>query len=107
MTTQRSNQGGWCAPRAASCRPRSAIVLLYALVFAAILSSLHAASAERPPNILFILLDNVGQEWFGCYGSEENCTPNIDRLAKGGVRVENCYTPPVCGPSRTVLLTGR
>jgi arylsulfatase A-like enzyme len=59
------------------------------------------------PNIVFILLDNVGQEWFGCYGSEENCTPNIDRLARTGVRIENCYTPPVCGPSRTVLLTGR
>jgi len=59
------------------------------------------------PNIVFILLDNVGQEWFGCYGSEEGCTPNIDRLARTGVRIENCYTPPVCGPSRTVLLTGR
>jgi arylsulfatase A-like enzyme len=63
--------------------------------------------AERRPNIVFILLDNVGQEWFGCYGSEEGCTPTIDRLARMGVRVENCYTPPVCGPSRTVLLTGR
>ena len=60
-----------------------------------------------PPNIVFILLDNVGQEWFGCYGSEENCTPHIDRLACAGVRVEHCYTPPVCGPSRTMLLTGR
>src|SRR6185312_11377016 len=66
-----------------------------------------AGQAERRPNIVFILLDNVGQEWFGCYGSEEGCTPNIDRLAAAGVRVEHCYTPPVCGPSRTVLLTGR
>jgi arylsulfatase A-like enzyme len=68
-----------------------------------------ATAQERPdrPNVIFILLDNVGQEWFGCYGSEEGCTPNIDRLAATGVRVENCYTPPVCGPSRTVLLTGR
>ena len=66
------------------------------------------AAAEPPrPNIVFILLDNVGQEWFGCYGSEEHCTPNIDELARTGVRVENCYTPPVCGPSRVVLLTGR
>ena len=69
------------------------------------LSSL--AQEARRPNIVFILLDNVGQEWFGCYGSEEGCTPNIDRLAAAGVRVEHCYTPPVCGPSRTVLLTGR
>ncbi|MSU51594.1 MAG: hypothetical protein EXS37_21315 [Opitutus sp.] len=65
------------------------------------------AMATPPPNVVFILLDNVGQEWFGCYGSEEACTPNIDRLARTGVRAEHCYTPPVCGPSRTVLLTGR
>jgi arylsulfatase A-like enzyme len=69
-------------------------------------SGLPGAETRRP-NVVFILLDNVGQEWFGCYGSEENCTPQIDALARAGVRVENCYTPPVCGPSRTVLLTGR
>jgi arylsulfatase A-like enzyme len=65
------------------------------------------AASKPPPNIVFILLDNLGREWFGAYGSEENCTPNIDRLARTGVRIENCYTPPVCGPSRVALLTGR
>lgn len=70
--------------------------------------SLNAISEtiERP-NLVVILLDNVGQEWFGCYGSEENCTPNMDRLAAGGVRFTNCYTTTVCGPSRVELLTGR
>jgi arylsulfatase A-like enzyme len=68
--------------------------------------TLNAADAP-PPNIVFIMLDNVGQEWFGCYGSEEGCTPQIDRLADTGMRAEHCYTPSVCGPSRTVLLTGR
>lgn len=63
-------------------------------------------SADRP-NIVFILLDNVGQEWFGCYGSEEGATPNIDALARDGARVEHCYSHPVCGPSRALLLTGR
>jgi len=66
-----------------------------------------AAPNERPPNIIFAMLDNVGQEWFGSYGSEEGCTPNIDRLVATGLRVEQCYTPPICGPSRVVLLTGR
>jgi arylsulfatase A len=66
----------------------------------------HAADTARP-NIVLILLDNVGQEGFGCYGSEDGCTPNIDRLARTGLRFEHCYAPPVCGPSRTVLLTGR
>jgi arylsulfatase A-like enzyme len=75
------------------------------LVFLSCLT-LHAVAAT-PPNIVFIMLDNVGQEWFACYGSEEGCTPNIDRLASSGMRVQHCYTAPVCGPSRTVLLTGR
>lgn len=63
--------------------------------------------SEDRPNIVFILLDNVGQEWFGCYGGEDGVTPNIDALARGGVRVETCYSHPVCGPSRVQLLTGR
>lgn len=66
----------------------------------------HAADSSRP-NIVFIMLDNVGQEWFGSYGSEEGCTPNMDKLAATGMRVQHCYTPPVCGPSRVQLLTGR
>lgn len=66
-----------------------------------------AESVSQTPNILFILLDNCGQEWLGCYGSEEGCTPHIDQLARTGLRVEHCYTPPICGPSRIVALTGR
>ena len=65
-----------------------------------------AAQTERP-NLVFILLDNLGKEWFGAYGSQENVTPQLDRLAASGVRIENCYTPTVCGPSRIVALTGR
>ncbi len=87
-------------------RPRFArIASLITLLL--IISHFPLRAAEPPPNVVLILLDNVGQEWFGCYGSEEKCTPNIDRLAQTGVRAEHCYTPPVCGPSRTVLLTGR
>jgi arylsulfatase A-like enzyme len=72
------------------------------------LSVVHTSAADSDrPNIVVILLDNVGKEWFGCYGSEENCTPNIDRLAAGGVRFANCYTTTVCGPSRVEMLTGR
>lgn len=78
-----------------------------ALALGAAVASVTAAPASVRPNIVFILLDNVGQEWFGCYGSEENCTPHIDRLAATGVRFANCYTPTVCGPSRVELLTGR
>jgi arylsulfatase A-like enzyme len=77
----------------------------YLIACLALATSLVAG--ERSPNIIFILLDNCGQEWWGCYGSEENCTPNLDRLAREGLRVENCYSPPVCGPARITALTGR
>ncbi|MCH8527835.1 MAG: sulfatase-like hydrolase/transferase [Kiritimatiellae bacterium] len=59
------------------------------------------------PNILFILLDDLGKEWVGCYGAEDVETPNIDALAAGGVRFENVYSMPQCTPSRMCLLTGQ
>jgi len=72
------------------------------------ITAVAATAPSRPrPNIVFILLDNLGQEWFDSYGSEEHCTPQIDRLAASGVRFANCYTSTVCGPSRVQLLTGR
>ncbi|MBA4017474.1 MAG: hypothetical protein C0483_09910 [Pirellula sp.] len=77
-----------------------------ALVLSLLITS-PATAAERSPNVVVVLLDNLGQEWLGCYGSESGKTPHIDRLAAEGVRAEHCYTPPVCGPSRIVLLTGR
>ena len=64
-------------------------------------------AAERPPNVLFILLDNVGKDWFRCYGSQEDQAPNIDRLAQTGLRFQHCYVTLVCSTSRVMLLTGR
>ena len=52
-------------------------------------------------------MDNIGQDWFGCYGSTEGQTPHIDRLAAEGVRFPNCYIMPLCSTSRCVFLTGR
>ena len=78
-----------------------------ALAFLAACGVPGSRTGPERPNLVFILLDNVGQEWFGCYGSEEGATPNIDALARDGARVENCYSHPVCGPSRALLLTGR
>ena len=67
--------------------------------------------AERPPvrrpNIVFILLDNVGKDWLRCYGSQENETPNIDQLCSQGLKFRNFYVTPVCSTTRTMLLTGR
>src|SRR4051812_32371313 len=66
------------------------------------------ARAEAPakPNIIFILSDDVGLGNIGCYGGAFK-TPNIDALAKGGTRYEQCYACPLCGPSRATIMTGR
>ena len=87
--------------------PASLTLLARLVVLSVLLGSVAPAATPARPNVVLILLDNLGREWIGAYGSEENCTPNLDRLARTGVLAENCYTPPVCGPSRTVLLTGR
>lgn len=59
----------------------------------------------RPPNILFIMADDLGYSDLGCYGSEI-ATPNLDALAKGGLRFTQFYNTARCWPSRSVLLTG-
>jgi arylsulfatase A-like enzyme len=72
---------------------------------AAILRPLQTAPQSRP-NIIFIVLDDVGFAALGCYGSEIK-TPNMDRLAAGGLRYNNFHTTALCSPTRAALLTGR
>ncbi|MDP2886167.1 MAG: sulfatase-like hydrolase/transferase [Ignavibacteria bacterium] len=62
---------------------------------------------EKKPNIIFILADDYGVGEVGCYGADNYKTPNIDQLARGGVRFTHAYTPSLCGPSRACILTGR
>jgi len=66
-----------------------------------------ACSAGRRPNIVLILADDVGREALGCYGGGRYRTPNLDRLAEGGVRFTHAYSCPVCAPSRVKIMTGR
>jgi arylsulfatase A-like enzyme len=61
-----------------------------------------------PPNIVFILTDDLGRHDLGAYGSTFHETPNLDRLARSGVRFSQAYTASgVCSPTRASLLTGR
>lgn len=75
------------------------------LIFAAALS---ATAAEKPrPNIVILYCDDAGYGDFGCYGATDIATPNIDRLAKEGLRLTSFYVAQaVCSASRTALLTG-
>lgn len=72
-------------------------------------ASLCSAKIEKPiekPNILFIMLDDLGKEWISCYGAGDIKTPNIDALAAAGMKFNNAYSMPQCTPSRATLLTG-
>ena len=64
------------------------------------------ASAADQPNIVFIMADDLGNADVGYHGSQVK-TPNIDKLATEGVRLESFYGMPVCTPSRAELMTGR
>ncbi len=77
----------------------SVVIVLWA-------SSAHAAEARRP-NVLFLMVDDLRPE-LGCYGTKLVKTPNLDALARAGVRFERAYCQyPLCNPSRSSLLTGR
>src|SRR5215471_17020898 len=66
-----------------------------------------AAQSRRPPNIVWIMADDLGYGDVGCYGQQFIRTPNIDRLAKEGTRFTDAYAGcTVCAPSRSVLMTG-
>ncbi len=63
---------------------------------------------SRPPNIVLILMDDLGWADLGCQGSTFYETPNLDRLAKRGLRFTNAYTAaPVCSPTRASIMTGK
>jgi arylsulfatase A len=69
--------------------------------------ALLAAMPGRPPNIVFILADDLGVGHVGCYGQQKIKTPNIDRLAAEGLRCTQFYAgATVCAPARSTLMTG-
>jgi len=68
----------------------------------------RAESLSGPPNIVFVLADDLGWSELGCYGNRFHDTPNLDRLATEGMRFTDAYAAaPVCSPYRAALLTGQ
>src|SRR5580704_9984910 len=67
-----------------------------------------AAPARPQPNILYIMADDHASHAISAYGSRINQTPNLDRIAREGMRFDNCFcTNSICTPSRGVILTGQ
>src|SRR5688572_5637739 len=79
--------------------------LALATAFLATCALLPAATPPKP-NVVFILSDDQGWADVGFHGGELK-TPNLDRLAAAGARLEQFYVQPVCSPTRAALMTGR
>ena len=84
-----------------------ALALALAFAFAFAFTPLAQVHAAGKPNIVFILADDLGYAEIGANGADHYQTPHIDALAQSGVRFTHCYTAPLCGPSRALILTGR
>ncbi|PHQ31768.1 arylsulfatase [Rhodopirellula bahusiensis] len=76
------------------------------LVLVAAFSFLAKCHANDRPNVILIFADDLGPGMLGCYGQEVVTTPNIDRLAREGMKFTNYYGGVYCAPSRWTLLTG-
>ena len=86
---------------------RASIAAL-ALAFAAPAQAQRFTQVTRPPNIVLILMDDLGYGDLGSYGVTDAKTPHIDRLAREGVKLTDFYANgPSCSPTRTAFLTGR
>lgn len=95
LTPRKANRGHWVRPSLI------AFLLLISI-------SLVTDASDRPPNIIFVLADDLGWAELGCYGNRFNETPNLDRIASEGIRFTDAYaSAPVCSPYRASFLTGQ
>jgi arylsulfatase A len=87
--------------------PLIALLCIVASAQSATKHPLKKETTATKPNILLILADDLGVECLSSYGGTGHETPNIDRLAKEGMRFTHCFSNPYCSPSRAQILTGR
>ncbi|WP_343330717.1 sulfatase [Polaribacter staleyi] len=88
------------------------LILIFTILSTACTAQLHKKGnlkqQTKQPNIVFLLVDDLGFGDFGCYGAQFNETPNIDKLASQGMLFKNAYAAAtVCSPSRGAILTGQ
>jgi arylsulfatase A len=97
LTPQKARMRNTCVITFDLPAMKSLLFLCTALVVAS--SSAFAATAARPPNIVFILCDDLGINDLHCYGRKDHATPNLDRLASQGTRFTAAYcAQPICSP---------
>ena len=66
-----------------------------------------AAPNGKPYNFVVVLADDLGAKELACYGHREHQTPQLDRIAREGMRFETCYVTPICSPTRVLVMTGQ
>ena len=88
--------------------PVLSILLLFVSTFAHTQQKKTQVPAHKYPNIIYIYADDLGYGELGCYGQQKIKTPNLDRMAREGMRFTQHYTStPVCAPARAMLMTGK
>ena len=89
-------------------RHASANMLRHILVGLFVIGGVDESGAEaRQPNLVLIMADDFGYECVTANGGQSYQTPNLDRLARTGMRFEQCYVQPLCTPTRVQLMTGQ
>lgn len=78
-----------------------------AMAIHGLIGSALYAQAQKKPNIILIMADDLGYETLGCNGNDTKLTPHLDSLAATGMLFENCHAQPLCTPSRVQLMTGK
>ena len=82
-------------------------IAIFCFLGLCLLPSSDVAAQGTRPNIVIILADDMGRADVGFSGGREIKTPQIDKLAASGARLEQFYVQPVCTPTRAALMTGR
>ena len=87
---------------------RFALLFRFFVLLAVVVFGSPASGAERLPNVVFFLVDDLGWRDVGCFGSSFYETPNIDQFAKESVRFTQAYAAcHVCSPTRASIMTGK
>ncbi len=81
--------------------------LLVCCVLTGVLAQMPSIVRAQPPNMILIMVDDLGYEGVSAYGSPTYKTPHLDKLAGGGMLFNHCYSTPICTPSRVQLMTGK